>query len=226
MTASDTFNLNQTTLSILALYRSDYLHSFYSRDIAPDLDVAHTTAAAQLKRLEEANILHSKKKGNLKEYSLNLQNQLTKYYLILAETYTTLTFLDRNFLVKRVLEELTGFARPTEAIDCLLPGVVILFGSFASGSEGPSSDVDLLTISDSYGNVPAKSAEFGLPVEGALRNIELIIGREINVKSMTPRQFKSGLTQASPFERQVVANHIVLQNIDNFCDLLWRFFKT
>jgi DNA-binding MarR family transcriptional regulator len=232
-------HLNQTTLKILALYRSNYQHSFHIRDICQKIEVDIKAVSTQLRRLEEANILKSASKGNLKEYRLNLQNQLTKYYLILAETYTTLSFIDRKFEIKRLLEELTDSEQTTETFDSLLPGVVILFGSFASEREDDRSDIDLLTVFQPYGKGAIGNVESNLTgdrvnnfaadhtsVGSAVRNIGTALGREINVKSMTPRQFMSGLRQASPFERQVVANHIVLQNIDRFCDLLWRFFTT
>jgi hypothetical protein len=33
---------------------------------------------------------------------LNLENLITKYYLILAETFASISYLEKNFLVKKV----------------------------------------------------------------------------------------------------------------------------
>lgn len=231
-------HINQTTFSILALYRSNYLRSFHTRDICRSIGMDTKPVRMQLKRLEEASILKSTLKGKNIEYRLNMQNYLTKYYINLAEEYTTLAFLDKHFLIKRVLEELTGLELLTENADSLLPGIVLLFGSFASELADDKSDIDILTISLLHekgsrnvsphlaGDHENTTLAFKrLSTESAVLSIQTVVGREINVKSMTPRQFASGLRHGSPFEREILAHHIALKNIDDFCDLMWRFFR-
>ena len=96
--------------------------------------------------------------------------------------------------------------------DDTLLGTVVLFGSFAAERADERSDVDLLTITEH-------------PFEkGTVRTIETVIGRDINVTSRTPLHFMEGLRRASPFEREVVDHHIVLQDIDRFCTIMWRVF--
>jgi len=198
-------NVNETTLKILALYRNDYRRALHTREIARSVATDVQPVSVQLRRLEAAGILMSATRGKHKEYTLTLSNLLTKYYVSLAETYTTITFLDRFFLIKRVLEELL------RGDDTLL-GTVVLFGSFAAERADERSDVDLLTITEH-------------PFEkGTVRTIETVIGRDINVTSRTPLQFMEGLRRASPFEREVVDHHIVLQDIDRFCTLMWKVF--
>jgi predicted nucleotidyltransferase len=198
-------NINETTLKILALYRSDYRRALHTREIARSVATDVQPISVQLKRLAGAGILTSVARGKHKEYTLTLSNLLTKYYVSLAETYTTITFLDRYFLIKRVLEEL-------QRGDNTLLGTLVLFGSFAAERADERSDVDLLTITEH----PSK--------KDTVRTIETVIGRDINVMSMTPPHFMEGLRRASPFEREVVAHHIVLQDIDRFCTLMWRVF--
>jgi predicted nucleotidyltransferase len=55
--------------------------------------------------------------------------------------YTTITFLDKYFLIKRVLDELQ------RGNDTLL-GIIVLFGNFAAERADERSDVDLLTITE------------------------------------------------------------------------------
>ena len=95
------YNINQTTLKILSLYRSNYSASFYLREIARQTKVDVKAVQLQLKALEKMNVTQSLRKGRNKEYSLNLRNYSTKYYIVLAEAYTSIVFLSENFEVKK-----------------------------------------------------------------------------------------------------------------------------
>jgi len=53
------YNINQTTLKILGLYRSDYGRSMHLRKIARETKVDVKAVQLQLKRLERLNILSS-----------------------------------------------------------------------------------------------------------------------------------------------------------------------
>ena len=196
------YNINQTTLRIVGLYRSDYLKSLHVREIARETGVDVKAIHFQLKRLEKANILSSTLKGRNKEYSLNLGNLLTKYYLVLAEAYASITYLGRNFLVKRIIDELS------EQIE----GVIILFGSFAKERTTKESDVDLFIITEE---------EVAVDVA---KEIGDLTGRDINIKSANKTRFLRGLERNDPLMKEVVSDHIVLKRIDNFCDTLWYFY--
>jgi hypothetical protein len=109
------YNINQTTLKILGLYRSDYRRSLHLRQIA--------RVQLQLERLPRTNILSSVRKGRNKEYSVNLKNSIAKYYLMLAETFACITYLTGNFSLKKI----------TSQIGDSLEGTTILFGTFEGG---------------------------------------------------------------------------------------------
>jgi len=196
------YNINQTTLRIVGLYRSDYLKSLHVREIARETGVDVKAIHFQLKRLEKANVLSSILKGRNKEYSLNLSNSLTKYYLVLAEAYASVTYLGRNFLVKRIIDELS------EQIE----GVIILFGSFAKGQTTEESDVDLFIIT---------GEEVAVDVA---KEIGDLTGRDINIKSADKMRFLRGLERKDPLMKEVISDHIVLKGMDNFCDILWYFY--
>jgi len=196
------YNINQTTLRIVGLYRSDYLKSLHVREIARETGVDVKAIHFQLKRLEKANILSSTLKGRNKEYSLNLSNSLTKHYLVLAEAYASITYLGRNFLVKRIIDELS------EQIE----GVIILFGSFAKEQTTEESDVDLFIITEE---------EVAVDVA---KEIGDLTGRDINIKSANKMRFLRGLERKDPLMKEVISDHIVLKGMDNFCDILWYFY--
>jgi len=193
--------INHTTLRILGLYRSDYRLSLHQREIARKIRVSTNTSHLQLKRLERMRVLLMASKGRHTEYSLNLGNLVTRYYMLLAETFASITFLEENFLIKKVISELNE----------QLTGTAILFGSFAKGQAREVSDIDLLTLSDREIDPRAVAA------------VENLIGRAINVKSTTAAHFVEGLQGGAPFIREVVEGHVVLKGIEAFCDLLWEY---
>jgi predicted transcriptional regulator len=199
------YNINQTTLKILGLFRNDYRRSLHLRQISRETRVDVKAVQLQLKRLERMNILSSVRKGRNKEYSVNLRNSVAKYYLILAETYASITYLAKNFLVKTIITEIGDG----------LEGTAILFGSFAKGESNKESDVDLFVI---RGKKP------GVSLNNALGEVGDRVGREISAKYGTRGQFLKGLEEGDPLVREVVSNHILLRGLDDFCEIMWRHY--
>jgi predicted nucleotidyltransferase len=195
------YHINQTTLRILGLFRSNYEASFYLREIARATQVDAKAVTIQLHRLEKANILKSTLKGKNKEYCLDLGNYLSLYHLVLAETYLTLDYLSRNFEVKKLVSETTDSLG-----DC-----AVLFGSFAKEETTRESDIDILVIADKR------------PDLGAFKEVGSLLGREVNVKSMSERQFINGLLSSDPLVWEVADNHVILKGIDNICGMMWRY---
>jgi predicted nucleotidyltransferase len=195
------YNINQTTLKILLLYASDYKKSLHLREIARETKVDVKAVQLQLKRLEKINVLSSIVKGRNKEYRLNLNNLMTKYYMMLAETFASIVYLRKNFLIKKIISEVGNY----------IEGAILLFGSFAKGQITKKSDIDLFFI------VEKKLDRSVVSEAGNL------VGREISVKSASRRQFLKGLEDGDPLIREVVSNHIVLKGVDDFCEIMWRY---
>jgi predicted nucleotidyltransferase len=196
------YNINQTTLKMLGLYRSNYDASFHVRAVARETNIDVKAIQLQLKMLEKINVVSSTQKGRNKEYSLNLDNYLTKYYMILAETFASITYLSKNFEIKKLFSE----------IGDKIGDSVMLFGSFAKGEMTQKSDIDLLVIGDKKSNLDA------------VRETGRLIGREIGVKSTTEEKFLEGLMNGDPLIREVVASHVILKGIDTICNVMWRYY--
>ncbi len=196
------YNINQTTLKILSLYRVDYKKPLHLRAIARETGVDVKAVQHQLKRLEAANLLASQIQGRNKEYQLNLANPAGKYYMTIAEAYSTVLFLATHFPVKRMLGEVQ------DNVD----GTVIVFGSQVKGGAGTESDIDLLALTSR--KVDRR------PIEEAAG----LANRKVSLKSMTRRQFIQGLEKSDPLVREVTADHILLKGIDDFCEILWRYY--
>jgi predicted nucleotidyltransferase len=196
------YHINQTTLKILGLFRNDYKTSFYLREIARNVHIDAKAVGLQLNRLEKVNIVKSLQKGKNKEHTLKLNNFLTLYYLVLAETFTTLEYLNRNFEIKKLVGETNEKMGKT----------AILFGSFAKENMTKESDIDILIIDNEKSDLTI------------LKEVGNLLSREVNVKLMSEEQFTNGLVVKDPLVQEIAANHIILKGIDNYCNMLWRYY--
>ena len=187
---------------ILSLYRTDYTANLHMRAMAKLLDTSHMTLLPHLKRLEELKILQTKTVGKNKQFTLNKDNLLTKYYLIATEELVTIAYLETNFLIKKLAEHLNK-------ID--IPNPLILFGSYAKGYATEESDIDLFSIGKLTENQ-----------QNHLKKFEATFGKKINVKTVTTANFLEGLRTDDTLIKEVVTNHIVISNPDPFVTMLWR----
>jgi predicted nucleotidyltransferase len=196
------YNVNQTTLKILGLYRSNYATVFHVREVARKIRIDVKAVQLQLRMLENVNVVSGTTNGRNKEYRLNLGNYLAKYYMLLAEVFASISFLSENFEVKKLISEI---GEP-------MGSCIVLFGSFAKGEMTQGSDIDLLFIGD------------GKPDTNAAVEAGRLIGREVNVKSTTEKKFSDGLMNGDPLIREVIANHIILKDIDTICNVMWLYY--
>ncbi|MCW4003635.1 MAG: nucleotidyltransferase domain-containing protein [Candidatus Bathyarchaeota archaeon] len=188
---------------ILALYRTDYAASLHARAMAKLLNTSHMTLLPHLKKLEQHKILQSKKEGRNKQYTLNKDNILTKHHLTITEELTTIAYLQKNFLIKKLAEHLTN----TDTANPL-----VLFGSYAKDYATEESDIDLLIIGKLAPNQLSRIKKF-----------ETTFGKTINIKTATADNFNTGLRTGDILIKEIVRNHIILQNADPFVTTLWRF---
>ncbi|MGI0066574.1 MAG: nucleotidyltransferase domain-containing protein [Nitrosotalea sp.] len=195
------YNITQTTLKIIGLYTENYKKSIHLREIAREVNVDVKSVQLQLQRLEKINVLSSVLKGRNKEYALNLNNTITKYYLIMAESFTSIIYLKKHFLIKKIFNEIS------DRID----GPLILFGSFVKGGYTKESDIDIFVINEKK-----------IDKMMALKTSDLV-DREINIKSSNKIQFLNGLRNKDLLINEIVSNHIILKGIDEFCEIMWRY---
>jgi predicted nucleotidyltransferase len=194
--------ITNNLFKILMLYRIDYSASIHVRAVAKLLGTSHVALLPYLKRLEKLKILNSEKAGRNKQYTLNKDNLLTKYFLTATEELVTIDYLETNFLIKKLAEHLN---------DIDTSNSLILFGSHAKDYATKESDIDLFSI--------------GKLTEDQLKHIkrfEGTFGRKINIKTATTDNFNRGLRTGDILIKEVVKNHIILRNAEPFVTLLWR----
>jgi len=193
------------SFTILSLYRTDYTTSVHTRAMAKKLSVSHVTLLPHLRRLEKAEILLSRRVGKNKEYLLNPNNSLTKRYLEITEELVAIDYLDKSFLIKRISDQLSTMN---------LIGSLLLFGSYTKDYSTEASDIDIFHLGRLEQDEQSQIKKFGKTY-----------GKEINIKTSSIENFHSGLRTGDTLIREIVENHIILQNPSPFVNLIWRNYS-
>ncbi|MBI5393494.1 nucleotidyltransferase domain-containing protein [Candidatus Woesearchaeota archaeon] len=191
-------------LKIISLYHSDYRAVYHVREMAKLTKKSHVTLLPHLVSLEKDKIIISKTAGKNKVYSLNLENILTKDYLIISELAESIQFQEEVFLIKKII---------TEIVKLNLAGVVILFGSYAKKTFDEKSDIDLFYL-----------GELNEAQNKKIKEIGYIYGKTINLKTAALPNFEKGLRNKDPLIIEIIKNHILLQNRELFINAIWRHY--
>ena len=197
-------SINNIKLEIISLYRTGYFGQFHTREMAKLIGKSHVGLLPHLKKFEKDKILVSKQVGRSKVYSLNFNNPQVKEFLSLSEKRESLEFLDKEFFVKKIYEEIAS----------CLQGSLVLFGSYASFSHTKESDVDLLYIGEIKDGEKVKINEFCR-----------VYGKKVHLVSMNRKQFREQLLKQNPLVKEIIKNHIILCNHDIFINELWGYYN-
>ena len=197
-------NINNIKLEIISLYRNNYLNQFHIREMGKLVGKSHVSLLPHLKSFEEDKILLAKQVGKSKVYSLNFDNNQVKEFLSLSEKKRSLEFLNKELFIKKIYNEF---------ININLNGCLILFGSYASGTNSEESDVDLLYMGEINDSKKEIIKEFGK-----------VYGKEVHLVSMTLKQFKEQLSKQNSLIKEIIKNHIILYNHDILINELWRYY--
>ncbi len=191
-------------LKILSLYRSNYLAQYYTREIAKLIKKSHVTLLPHLNALEKEKILIAKIVGKNKVYSLNLDNILTKNFIIMSELVEAIFYQEQVFLIKKMNAEISKLN---------LSGTFILFGSYAKKTFKEDSDIDLFYFGE------LKETEIT-----KIKAIGKIYGKTINLKTATIESFEAGLRKKDALIMEILKYHYILQNPDIFINILRKYY--
>src|SRR3990170_3880504 len=145
----------------------------YLREVASLAHVPLRAAQRELARLEGAGLLTATTEGNRKYYQANRESPI--FPEIKALLMKTVGLGD---LLRRHLQEKS---------DSIL--LAFIFGSYARGSEGSSSDIDLMVA----GRITSRE------LVRLLAPVRETSGREINSVCMTPAEFRAKARKGNPF---------------------------
>jgi len=188
--------ITENSLQVLCLFTEDFNKEYYIREVEKLLKISPRTAQLILEDLEEKGIIESKAKGKTKLFKLNI-NESTKRYLVFAEQYKAIIFLEKKLLIKEITEKISTF----------IDGVGIFFGSYVKGLEKKDSDLDVFIIGD-YNN-------------NEIKKISKNLGIEINVKCYPLKIFEENLTK-DILIKEVLKNHLVFLNSEKFIRTVFK----
>jgi len=153
----------------------------------------HQTIKKHLEQFTKAKILQEEKKERFLFYRLNLENPLTKEYLILCEKERLLNFLEKNTLFSRLYYELSQFFKDSK---------IMLFGSSVETND--YEDIDLLIFS--------KNKE----IKQTLRKFNQTYTKKIHLVQTEEKDLTKTLIQ------EIKQKHIIFNNHEYFMEILYK----
>ena len=189
-------NITENTLQVLSLFTKGPSKEYYIREVQRKLKISPRTAQLILEDLENKGIVESKTKGKIKIFKLNPSNS-TKRYLTLTEQYKTISFLEKKFLIKEIIEKITPHIK----------GMGIIFGSYAKELERKGSDLDIFVAGEySSEEVKKVSKNFGI---------------EINIKCYPIRDFEEN-TKKDILLKEIIKDHVVFLGAEEFVNAVFK----
>jgi uncharacterized protein len=191
--------VNDTDLKVLSLFTKGYEEEYYIREVENLLKVSSRTSLVTLAKLERKGILESKTKGKTKIYSIK-KSTLSREYFVLTEQYKKIRFIEKNHLIKEVLEKADEF----------IQGIVIVFGSFAKEIQKEDSDLDLFIV--------------GKYDEDKIKEVGTKYGIDINIKSYPMNLFETKIND-DILLKEVIGNHILIKDTEGFVRRVVKWIK-
>ncbi len=170
---------NQTVLDVLALLLLNPEQEYYQREIAEKTQSTTVEVQRALRRIQAAGLVLKTRRGN-------------RVYYVACREHPAYEDLKR-VLIKTVAlgDQLRAALRPFEARVLL----AFVYGSVAEGSEGATSDIDLLLV----GQLSQRQAA------GVLGPLGRDLGREFNATIYPEKEFRAKARKGNRFIQQVVA---------------------
>ena len=183
-------NITENHLQILQLFTSGYDKGIYIREVQHLLNVSPRTSQLILGDLEKKGVLESETKGKIRIYRLKI-NVTALNYLNLVENYKKLSLMQKNDIIREVIEKITPHIK----------GIAAIFGSYAKGIEKKDSDLDLF-IAGEYN-------------EREISKISKIYGILISIRACPLHKF-NGLVKTDTLLREILNNHVIVLGSDLF----------
>ncbi|MBW6442594.1 nucleotidyltransferase domain-containing protein [Patescibacteria group bacterium] len=183
--------LNNNVFKILSEFSGDYSKKIYGGKIARKLKMNQKTVSNILNSLEKQNILKYSTEGKNKYYFLNKLNIQVPDLLKIIEIARKNEFIKKYSNIKELFVELEKRSS----------GILVIFGSYANLTNNEKSDLDIFLI--------GKIKEFNELEEKYHIKINLI---KLN---------KDKFNKEDIFIKEVIKNHIILEGVEKFIELIW-----
>lgn len=185
--------LHNKYFEIMHHFLKGYNKEIYGRELIKKVTISQKNIAITLDELEREAILTSTKKGNVKYYSLNKLNPIIKQYLLLFETEKTIEFLKKHPKISAIFERINSS-----------DSIIIVFGSYAKGTEKGDSDLDFFII--------------GEVNEQEIKKIGMSFNMKISIKKGNKKDFIHLLKEKNLLINEILENHLILCGFEEFID--------
>jgi len=183
-------NITENGLQIISLFTNGFDREYYIREVERLLKISPRTAQLILEDLESKGILESKVKGKIKSYKLKI-NELSKRYFTFVEQYKSIALLEKDLLVKEIIEKISPF----------INGMGVIFGSYAKGIAHKESDLDIFVVGDYE--------------KEEIKRVSRNLGIEISIKCYPLKTFENNVHK-DILLKEVLKHHIVFKNSEPF----------
>lgn len=156
---------------------------YFERDIARKTGISFGSANKLLNQLKKDGILQRKAEGRMNYYSIDISNPYTKEIKI----------LNNLLLVEPLIDKIKPIAYK-----------IVLFGSWASGTDNENSDIDLFIVSSKSSDVLAITDKFSEK-----------INKKIQAILKTPAEMMSTDAKNDVFMKQVEQGKIMWEKETN-----------
>ena len=185
--------LNGFVLDVMEPFLRDLDSIHHGSEIARKYGLNQKTVANVLNGLEEEGFLKSKTVGKNKEFRVSFDDpEKASRFLLSLENARALKFLDANPKVKEILSKTKPY----------FTGIVVVFGSYAKGTQKKDSDLDILSVGDCDAKKVKEASD--------------MYGVELSVKNMDLAGFRQSLKERDILIKEVVSDHITIYGIEDF----------
>ncbi len=190
------YGIPESYLRALAFFTKGFNNEYYVRELQRLLKTSPKTAHLLLNELEKKGILESMQRGKIKIYKLR-KNEIVKDYIILAEYFKKIVFLESNNLVNEIISKIKPHVK----------GIGIIFGSYAKDLQTKESDLDIFVIG-SYN-------------EKEIRKVSEAYGLHLSVKNYTQPIFEKDYKK-DLLIKEVLDNHIIFKGSEEFIEFILK----
>ncbi|MFH1211955.1 MAG: nucleotidyltransferase domain-containing protein [Candidatus Woesearchaeota archaeon] len=170
-------------LEIVELLRKEPKHI---RQMGQELEIIPSTVMRTMKLLEQENIVDFKRQGKNKVYSLKTTPE-AKACLLMTEQYKLMKIL-QNPELRRVIKELQEKNSGK---------LMVLFGSYAKGTQNKNSDIDIYIETD----------------DRTIKENLKVISEKLSIKI-------GKLDKENPLTKEIIKNHVIIQNAERFYEAI------
>ena len=187
--------LHNKYYQILKQYLGDYERGIYGRELVGKIPLSQKAIALALQDLAKQSILKYTKRGQIKEYKLNLAIPKTKDMIIATELLQKTEFLEKHQVLTYLFEKEDD-------------RIIGIFGSYAKGREKKDSDIDIFILGEKKKeDYDSKGATYRL---------------DVSIKYFSQEEFERLLREENPLCREMVRYHVLMFGAERFVHLLKR----